>query len=228
MLWVQSLKQILNFRYVLRVGPFVSWQNSNHNDINTDNVDNDDDDGWWHYDDDDEAMIRMILEQVWREDTLVQLHCRPGLSKACPDNGSRGECTASKWKRRQKIQPKTNEEKDDRIMESLVIWRHRQTIMVREDCIKRNNMMSSLMSWFADVQMKLVRKVLLKVILTKKYRSKNWWSRFKQLLREEERPAENLGGINIKGQQSSSSVGINLRQTWSKFAGRKNLGICYF
>ena len=91
--------------------------------------------------------------------------------------------------------------------------------------------MSSLISLFADVQMKLVRMVLLKVNLTKRYRSKNCQSRFKQLLREEERPAENLGGINIKGQQSSSSsssVGINLRQTWSKFAGRKNLGICYF
>ena len=94
----------------------------------------------------------------------------------------------------------------------------------------RDNVMSSLMSWLADAQMKLVRMVLLKVNLTKRYRSKNCQSRFKQLLREEERPAENLGGINIKGQQSSSSssVGINLRQTWSKFAGRKNLGICYF
>ena len=105
--------------------------------------------------------------------------------------------------------------------------------MVREkeeDCIKRNNVISSLISWLADAQMKLVRMVLLKVYLTKRYRSKNCQSRFKQLLREEERPAENLGGINIKGQQSSSSssVGINLRQTWSKFAGRKNLGICYF
>ena len=103
--------------------------------------------------------------------------------------------------------------------------------MVREkeeDCIKRNNVISLMISWLADARMKLVKMVLFKVNLTKRYRSKNCRSRFKQLLREEERPAENLGGINIKGQQSSSSVGINLRQTWSKFAGRKNLGICYF
>ena len=45
----------------------------------------------------------MILEQVWMvgEDTLVQLHCPAGLSKACPDNGCQ-QCTASKWKKKKK------------------------------------------------------------------------------------------------------------------------------